>query len=428
MPPCRTARRSAAADEEEQMPTIATTPGRRRNRRVLAIGIVAALVLAGCGSSSGDDAKDVKTTEAKATTTTEAKATTTEPSKDDEDEPADGEATDGLPTDEADAPSGDWISVRFLVAQDPEPDGFNPGSAEARVYDIESDCSESDGCSLRLAGGGEDGGFELPGTEPISGDDIVLEPNDGEWTGFYVYPDDIGCTEELDGPYIESTENRTMKPVYDEDGNMTGLVGTVLFTDTLTDEGREAGCPASTEGSYSYVVVAAPNDGIQDIDQYDVDGMFRQTLEVTAAENQIDAQFQKGGISTTLPDYDAQMAGSCEDGECSVEFAQLNGDGDTRRTELLSEDGRSLLGTYEEDGGCTDDNTGDLIFESGAYKSTGAYEDLTPVWIENGEVKAFVGKYYRSAEPTELGKTDPSCSKTQTIEAWAYLVDTDIFG
>ncbi len=410
------------------MSTTATTPGHRRtNRRVLSVSIVAALVLAGCGSSGGD-AKEAKPTGSKATTTTEANTTTApQTASTSKVEDAAG-SSDGLPTDEADAPSGDWIAVRFLVGMEPEPKDFNKGSGEARLYDIEPDCSSGDACSLEMTGGAEGGGFELPDTEPISGEPITLEPDGEEWTDTYTYPDDVGCTDALDGAYLSSTEERTMKPVHAEDGTLTGMVGTVLFTDTLTDEGRAAGCPASAEATYAYVVVAAPNDGLDDIDQYRVDGNFRQTLEVTDATNQTNPQFQKGGFSTTLADFDAQMTGTCGDGECSVELAQLNGDGDTRQTELLSEDGRSLVGTYEEDGGCADDKTGDVIFESGAYTSTGAYQDLTPIWIEDGEVKAFVGKYYRTAEPTELGQTNPNCSKAQTIEAWAYLVDTDVLG
>jgi hypothetical protein len=111
-----------------------------------------------------------------------------------------------------------------------------------------------------------------------------------------------------------------------------------------------------------------------------------------------------------------------------VEFAQLNGQNDTRRTELVSKDGRSLTGTYDEDGGCADAD-GKVVLDEGAYDATGAYEDLTPIWVDDGEVKAFVGKYYRVAEPTAAGKAaDPSCTKTETIEAWVYLVDTDVLG
>ena len=407
------------------MSTIATSTGARSRRRSIGVVAVLAVLLAGCGSSGGDAA--AKPEKDQATTTTKVeKTTTTKPSDEDEEEPEE-DAPDGLPTDEADAPSGDWISVRFTVAIEPEPEDFNRGAAETRLYDVSPDCDD-DGCTLDLEPGGDDGSFTMPGTEPVKGESIVLEPEGGKWTETYEYPDAVGCTDELDGPYIESTEERELEPVYDEDGEISGLVGTVLFTDRLNEAGRAAGCPASSEVVYAYATVMAPNEGLGSIDGYSVDGTFRQTLEVTSATNQVDPMFQKGGISTTFPKYDAELAGSCEDGECSVEFSQLNGDDEMRQTELLSEDGRSLVGTYEEDGGCVNPVTKESVFESGAYTSTGAFEDLTPIWVEDGEVKAFVGKYYRVTEPTELGMTDPSCSEEESLEAWVYLVDTDVLG
>lgn len=396
-----------------------TTRTRPRLRaRTAAIAALAALVLASCGSSGGDDAAD--TTEAKGkaeTTTTEAAESTTTT-----------EADDGgaLPTTKADAPSGDWISVRFNVAAEPEPKDFNPGSAEARLYDIEPTCPGDEPCSLELAGGGEDGSFAMPDTEPISGEAIVMEADGTEWTSTDT-PEPYGCTDELDGPYVSSKEDRTFEPVV-VDGEIVGLVGTLVYTDTLTDEGRAAGCPASAEGVYGYAVVAAPNDGIRDIDEYDVDGSFRQTIEVTKSAGQTNPLYQVGGISTSLPEYDVDLSGSCADGECSVDFTQINGDGNERSTELTSEDGRSLNGTFDETGGCADDKTGDIIFESGAYDSTGTYEDLTPIWIEDGEVKAFVGRYAHDSTPTAKGKTDPNCSTPQSIEGWVYLVDADSLG
>lgn len=411
------------------MPATATpTRSRRRpGRRAAAVGLFAALVLAGCGSSSGSDG--AADDDAKATTTAAAKAEKTTTTTEADDEADDASSSDeGLPTTEADAPSGDWISVRFNVAVEPEPKDYNPGSAEARLYAIEPDCSGSGPCDLVVSGGGEGGSFGMPDTPEIGGEPVTLEAEGSEWTDSYEYPDDVGCTAELDGPYLHTTEERSLEPVRNDDGEITGLVGTLLMTDTLTDEGRAAGCPASSEATYAYAVVVAPNDGIRGIDEYSVNGTFRQTVEVTASEGQINPQFQEGGLSTTLPDHDIDLAGSCADGECSVEFAQVNGDGDTRRTELVSEDGRGLLGTYDEEGGCSDDDTGEIVFDSGAYSSTGAYEDLTPIWIEDGQVKAFVGRYYHVAEPTELGKTDPSCSTKQAMEGWAYLVDTSVLG
>jgi hypothetical protein len=189
------------------MDTIATRGGRRFYRRALATVALAALVLAGCGSSGGSDAKD-EPAKPKATTTTDAPKKTTTTEADDEEEPADA---GGLPTDEADAPEGDWIAVRFLVATEPEPEGFNKGSAAARLYSVEPDCpGDDEPCSLEMAAGGEDGSFAMPGTEPIEGEPITLEPGDGEWTDSYEYPDDIGCTDDLDGPYIHTVEERTM--------------------------------------------------------------------------------------------------------------------------------------------------------------------------------------------------------------------------
>ncbi|HWJ97493.1 MAG TPA: hypothetical protein VNQ33_04995 [Acidimicrobiales bacterium] len=43
-------------------------------------------------------------------------------------------------------------------------------------------------------------------------------------------------------------------------------------------------------------------------------------------------------------------------------------------------------------------------------------------------MKAFVGRYSQSSEPTALGRTDPSCSTLQTLESWIYLVSTDPLG
>jgi hypothetical protein len=389
--------------------------------------VACSLALAACGSSGGSE--PAATTEAAAASTTEAAAPTTT-AADDEEPAADEDGGDegALPSDEADAPSGDWVSVRFNVAAEPEPEDFNPGSAEARLYDVTPTCDGDGPCELELAAGGEGGSYAMPDVEPITGEPITLEPEGSAWVDSYEYPDAVGCTAELDGPYLETFEERSLEPVLGDDGEIIGLVGTVLFTDTLNAEGRAAGCPASSEATWAYAVVMAPSDGVRAIDEYSVNGTFRETLEVTASEGQVNDLYQPGGISTSLPDYDIDLAGSCSDGECSVEFAQQNGDGDMRRVELLSEDGRGLLGTYEEEIGCTHDVTGEVVFDGGAYEATGAYEDLTPIWIEDGEVKAFIGRYYRVAEPTELGETDPSCRTTQTIEAWTYLVDTDVLG
>lgn len=402
------------------MPTIAATswPNRRPRRLLAASGVVAALVLAGCGAGSGSDGAEEGG--AKATTTTAAKdgsTTTTAP----DDEAPDAE---GLPTEEADAPSGDWISVRFNVAVEPEPDDFNQGSAEARLYAIEPDCSGSGPCALTFSGGGEGGNFGMPGTPDLGGEPVTLEPDGDAWTDEYDYPEAIGCTAELDGPYLDTHEERSLEPVYGDDGEIDGLVGTILYTDTLTAEGKAAGCPNEDAVTYAYAVVVAPNDGIRDVREYEVDGTFRQTLEVTDAEGQVNPLYQDEGISTTLPDHDIDLAGSCTDGECSVELTQVNGDDQTRTVDLTSADGRGLSGTYEEQSGCSDDETGETVFDSGAYDATGGWEDLTPIWIEDGQVKALVGRYSHVSTPTDLGKTDPSCSTEQSLEGWVYLIDT----
>ncbi|MEZ5180315.1 MAG: hypothetical protein R2702_00285 [Acidimicrobiales bacterium] len=395
-----------------------------RRRWLIAVAAIGALaLLAGCGG--GSDAADTTTTAAKATTTTEAEATTstTEAAREEVAEPV----TSGLPTDEDVAPSGDWIGLRFLAAQDPSPSNFQPGSADARVYSITPDCSGGEACTLVLEGGGDGGSFALPNVAPITGDPIVLEPDGDSWTYELTYPDAVGCTDDLDGPYLETTETRDLEPVYDEEGTVTGLVGTTVFVDTLNEAGRNAGCPASVEGTYGYATVVAPSSGIADLREYEVDGEFRQTLEVTSSEGYSDASYQVGGINTTLPGHDVTLEGSCADGDCSVDFSQVSGDDSLRQTTLESDDGLSLAGIFDDTGGCNDDDTGERLFDDGAYTSAGSYEDLIPVWVEDGEVKAFVGRYFHLSKPTELGKTEPSCSYEQRVGGWAYLVDTSIF-
>ena len=221
--------------------TPTTTPA----RALLALAVGSTLLLAACGGSSSDGAKATTTT-APATTTTKApkapkapKATTTTTEADD---------APALPTDEDAAPSGDWIGVRFLAGQDPEPKDFQPGYAEARLYSITPDCSSSAGCTLKPAGGGDDGSFAMPDVEPLTGDPLVLTPSGDEWTS--VEHDPAGaCSDSLDGEYLATTETRKLSPVYDADGKVTGIVGTTVYEDTLTDEGRAAGCPASAEGT-----------------------------------------------------------------------------------------------------------------------------------------------------------------------------------
>lgn len=395
--------------------------------RAAVVAVPLLLALAACGGGGSDaEATTTTTTAAEATTTTEAvrdadEETTTEP-----EEEAEAPQADGLPTDEDVAPSGSWIGVRFLAASTPEPDDFAPGYAEARLYDVSSDCDGSDGCTVTLAGGGEDGSFAMPDIEPITGEPVELEPDGDSWT-FTEVSEPYGCTDELDGPYLTMTETRDLEPVYDDEGVVTGMVGTTLYEYALTDEGREAGCPDSIEGADGYATVVAPNDGIMDLEEYEVDGTFRQTVEVTSSTGYTDESYLPGGANVTIDGHDVELSGGCSDGECEVDLTQINGDGAQRETTLLSEDGLALVGAYDERGGCRSDDTGEQIFDSGAYDSTGAYEDLIPVWVEDGQVIAFVGRFTYVATPTELGMTDPSCSYEQTEQGWAYLVDTSIF-
>lgn len=384
--------------------------------------LVASVVLAACGAGGSDEGADDK----KETTTTEAAAeTTTTAAEDEATEPE--EAPGGLPTDEADAPSGDWISVRFNVAIEPPQEGveFNPGSGEARLYDIEPDCDD-DGCALEVSGGGEDGGFGMPGTQPIEGPPVEFEPGDGEWV-VEESLEPFGCTEELDGPYVDTTETRTLEPVYGDDGELTGMVGTMLITDALNDEGREAGCPESVSATYAYVVVAAPYEGIEATDGYEVDGTFRQTLEITESEGYTQELLQVGAISTSLPDYDVDLSGECSAEECDVVYTANNGDGERRTMTMTSQDGIVLEGAFEETSSCFDPATDETVIESGAYDAVGEYESLVPIWIEDGEVKAWVGEYTYTSTPTELGQTEEACSTPESLRAWAYLVDVDTF-
>lgn len=407
--------------------TIAAMTSNRTLARAAATAVPLLLLLAACGGG-GSDAEGTTTTAAKATTTTAAKeaedeaTTTTEAT---EVEVSDEAPTEGLPTDEDVAPSGSWIGVRFLAASDPEPDDFAPGYAEARLYDITPDCDD-DGCTLELAGGGEDGSFAMPDVERLPGEPLVLTPDGDSWT-FEEVSEPYGCTDELDGPYLTQTETRDLEPVWDDEGVVTGLVGTTLYEYELTAEGRDAGCPASVEGADGYATVVAPNDGIMDLEEYEVDGTYRQTIEVTASTGYTDESYLPGGANVTLEGHDVELSGGCSDGECEVDLSQINGQDAERETTLYSEDGLALVGAYDEVNGCRSDDDGSMVFETGAYEATGAYEDLIPVWVEDGQVIAFVGRFTYVATPTELGETDPSCDYEQTEQGWAYLVDTSIF-
>jgi len=375
--------------------------------------LVAGVLIAGC-TSSGSDGPHPKST----TTTAPAGTTTTEAGG--------GSSETGLPSKRSDAPSGDWISVRFNISMEPEASGFSPGQADARLYDIVPDCS-GDGCTLTVKPGGDDGSFGMPGTQPTASDPIVFEPDGEEWTASSKDSEAYGCTDELDGPYIESEESRTFKPVYDDEGAITGLVGTYVVTDRLTDEGRDAGCPADAAATWSYAVVASPSGGIRATDGWSVDGTFRQTREITESENYTSDMLQVGAQSMTNPENDIDLSGDCGADACTIALSQALGNGNQREMALTADDGLTLTGSADEVDGCTDGTTGSTILEDGAYDVVSTYESLVPVWIEDGKAKVLVGEYVSDSNPTELAKAHEECAQSEHLRAWVYLVDVDAF-
>lgn len=140
-----------------------TRPSLRRVRPLVIVAAFAGL-LAGCGSSGGAQADRSTTTEAKP----KPKATTTTR------RPAAPKEAKGLPTSENDAPSGTWLSIRYLTEQS----GFDnpPGFAEGRRYDINASCEDGP-CDLTL--NPVDGSFNLPDveTEITSAEPIELAAN-----------------------------------------------------------------------------------------------------------------------------------------------------------------------------------------------------------------------------------------------------------
>ncbi|HEX2575530.1 MAG TPA: hypothetical protein VHK88_04225, partial [Aquihabitans sp.] len=212
-------------------------------RRSIAAGLLSALLLlAACGGGDdGDSATATTTTAAAETSTTAAgedeapaddatddEATGDEATGDESETETDGEAAtsdaggaEGMPTDEDDAPSGDWIMIRWQTGMDPEDEGFTTGQAEVRLYSIEPSCDD-DGCDLSLAGGGEGGSFTLPDLEPVTGDPLVLTAGEDSWTDDADEPP-VGCTDELDGPYVDTAVERELTPIRDDDGTIVAL-------------------------------------------------------------------------------------------------------------------------------------------------------------------------------------------------------------
>lgn len=227
----------------------------------------------------------------------------------DDDEPVEAEQTngtdeavEGMPVALADAPSGDWSLVRWQTGQEPEPEGFVAGQAEVRLYDLEPTCDD-DGCDLTFHPGGEDDNFTLPDLMPVTGEPVALEAGAEAWTSSE--PEEpYGCTAELDGPYLDTQTERAVAPVRDVGGDIVAMVGPVTFTDTVNDEGRAAGCPASSAGTYEYEAVMVDSDVLRTVPTFDVDGQFRQTLEVIDSEGYTEDRLKAVGISVGLPEND----------------------------------------------------------------------------------------------------------------------------
>ncbi|MCU1497382.1 MAG: hypothetical protein JWM47_1335 [Acidimicrobiales bacterium] len=402
------------------MPATFTSPSPRRTSRSLVLASL--LALAACGG--GSDGADATTTTAKAkakavTTTTEAKGAADDP------EPLAGEVgANDMPTDEDDAPSGDWVGVRWLLSQDPEPEGFRPGQADVRLYTVEPDCG-SDGCELTLSAGGDDDSFALPDLEPLTGPPIALEAGKEAWTAVEA-EEPYGCSDELTGDYVDSESLRALAPVRDEEGDIVALLGTVTFTDEVNAAGEAAGCPDTAGTVDEYGTVMVPVDKMADAPTFEVDGTFRQSLEAAESSGYTEPQFQKGAISVTLEGHDLKVEGSCDQGDCSVAVTQAISDEKSRKYELEGSEDEGLSGAFSDTGGCYDPETGDEVFDDGAYDETGGVTQMVPLLVVDGEPQIFLGRMKVDSEPTALGKTEPACSTPQSIEGWVTWVAMDL--
>lgn len=401
------------------MQVTSTTPFPWRLRGLALAGL---LVLAACSSGGGSDAAKATTTTAKskATPTTEAKGDSGKA-----DDPVGEDSEGAMPTKESDAPEGDWVGVRWMVSQEPEPENFTPGQADVRLYSIEPSCDD-DGCALTLNPGGDDDSYALPDLEPLTGPPVELEADDEAWTA--VEPEEsYGCTDELTGDFIDSESSRSLKPLRNDDGEIIALAGTVTFTDELNADGEEAGCPEDSGTVDEYQTVMVPVETLGEAPTFDVDSDFRQSLEVSESSGYTESFLQKGGISVSLEGHDLQIDGSCDDGDCSVSVSQVITEDMTRTYELEGSEEDGMSGKFSGTGGCFDPETGDQVMADGAYDETLEVTQLVPVLVLDGDAKIFLGRYESTSEPTAEGKTEEACSTPQSLAGWVTWVDKDLF-
>jgi len=401
-------------------------PERRRRTRAAGGALLASmLLLAACGGSGGggsDGAKATTTVAAAPSTTAKAKEVVDETTTTTEAEPADANA---MPTEEDDAPSSDWVMVRYKVSEDPPGDEFAPGLSDVRLYTIEPSC-DGDTCDLALSGSGEGGTFNLPDLTEIGGDPLELAGGDEAWT----QEEDVepyGCSADLEGPYIDSHESRAFAPVRDGDGEIVALVGQATFVDSLNAAGKDAGCNiAEGEFSYTYDMVMVPETQLEGDLTFDVNGDFVQSLEVASSKGYEDEErFLAGGQSVTLPKFAFAVDGSCDAGDCQVDVSMPLPQ-KTQETEMTASDDGVLSVDQSTTSGCYDPKTGKDVFADGAYDGTGGVTEMLPIWVVDGEAQIFLGRYEHTAIPTELGKTHPACSTEQHIEGWVTWVSTDL--
>ncbi len=398
------------------------TRHRRRSRRVGGALLTSLLLLAACGSG-GSDAGPT-TTAAPSTTVKAAEAedgpdesTTTEA------EPEDASDRNAMPVDEDDAPSGSWVMVRYQTAQEPTAAEFVPGITDVRLYTIDATCDD-EGCDLALAGDGEDGAFNLPGLEEITGEPVLMEAGAEAWVG----EEDLepyGCTDELDGPYVSSHDTRAFSPVRDDGGEIIALVGQVEWATQITAAGEAAGCDMEdTVDRYQTVMV--PEEQLDSSLDFEVDGEFVQALNVTDSREYADAMFQLDGQSVTLPKYAYTVEGSCEDDECDVSVSIPLPPRKTIETEMTANEDGTLVVDQTSTAGCSDPDTQEIVFADGAYDITGGITTMVPLLVVDGQASIFLGRLERTSTPTEQGLTHPACSTEQYLEGWAVWIDEEL--
>ncbi|MBA3282320.1 MAG: hypothetical protein H0U29_08840 [Acidimicrobiia bacterium] len=322
------------------------------------------------------------------------------------------------------APSGDWILVRWQTGQDPEPEGFVAGQAEVRLYDLEPTCND-DGCDLTFHPGGEEDNFALPDLMPLTGEPVAFEAGAEAWTSSEP-EESFGCTAELDGPYLDSQAERALAPVRDDEGEIVAMVGPVTFTDTVNDAGKAAGCPAASAITYEYESILVDSDVLRQGPTFDVNGQFRQTLEVIDSEGYTEDRLKAGGISVGLPENDLVVDGACEEGDCSVDLTVATGKTSEHQMELTSTDGETLAADFTYESGCYDPATGDDVLDEGAYTAEGELTDLLPIMVVEGEAQIFLGRYQVTSTPTDLGQAEAACSAPEAVSGWVTWIDTDL--